>query len=349
MVPTVTKKKEKKPDRDLPAPVCAYVDGDILHVISKKMVSGVPLFVVKISQDLTFENFHLGVRCTATTLSANKITALQTWSAFQENIRFLKCLEVDDKKKVILEQLQAMGTQQVGKPLYTPEMVVRAFSYFATSRCLYERMQHDFQFPSVRTLTRITSKVAKLDEALFSGAVFKSLEERQRLCVILQDEVYVKKMMLYHGGQVFGRGVDDPSCLAKTVLGIMVSCMFGGPNFLSRILPISKLNSAFLLEQVSLSRDAIEQAGGHVKAVICDGNRNNQALFRQLGANPQEPWQTDAGMFLLYDSVHLLKNIRNNWLTESTGELAFIDDDGEKKMAKWQHLVELYKLDSGPW
>ena len=257
----------------------------------------------------------------------------------------MKCLEHDNKKKIIQQQLQAMGTRQVGKPLYTPDMVIRAFQYFATSRCLYERLRQDFQLPSVQTLTRITSKVGKLGESSFSHAVFNSLEERQRLCVLLQDEVYVKKMMLYHGGQVFGRSADNPECLARTVLGIVVSCMFGGPHFLSKILPISRLNSSFLHEQIQLSLDAITEAGGCVKAIICDGNRNNQAFFKLFGADPQRPWETPGGIFLIYDYVHLLKSLRNNWLTEATGELTFYHD-GVRKTAKWSHLVELYKLEA---
>ncbi|GFO34951.1 transposable element p transposase [Plakobranchus ocellatus] len=110
--------------------------------------------------------------------------------------------------------------------------------------------------------------------------------------------------------------MDDPQCLAKTALGIMISCMFGRPNFLSKILPISRLKSSFLHEQIQLSLAAIAQVGGHVKAIICDGNRNNQAFFQLLGANLQRPWETQAGVYLLYDYVHILKNIRNNWLTE---------------------------------
>ena len=38
------------------------------------------------------------------------------------------------------------------------------------------------------------------------------------------------------------------------------------------------------------------------------------------------------------------KNIRNNWLTEKIGELAFYER-GMKKVARWRHLVELYKLE----
>ena len=38
------------------------------------------------------------------------------------------------------------------------------------------------------------------------------------------------------------------------------------------------------------------------------------------------------------------KNIRNNWLMEQMGELAFYER-GMKKVARWSHLVELYKLE----
>ena len=213
-------------------------------------------------------------------------------------------------------------------------------------RCLYQKLRQDYQLPSVKTLTRITSKVAKLDESAFSTAVFDSLEERQKLCVILQDEVYVKKMMLYHGGCVFGRSVDNPECLAKTVLGIMVSCLFGGPNFLTKLLPISRLNSNFLHEQIQLSLDAVSKAGGSVKAIICDGNRSNQAFFKLFQCIPGSPWQTQEGVYLLFDYVHLLKNIRNNWLTEATGELTFTDN-GVQRTARWKHLVDIYKLEDG--
>ena len=72
---------------ELPAPVISYMDGEILHVQSKKLFSGVPYFIIRISPDQTTENFHLGVRCSVASLSKNRITKLKTWSALQENIR----------------------------------------------------------------------------------------------------------------------------------------------------------------------------------------------------------------------------------------------------------------------
>ena len=140
-------------------------------------------------------------------------------------------------------------------------------------------------------------------------------------------------MLLYHGGTLFGRATDDPQSLAKTVLGVMISCMFGETTFISKMLPIAKLNLSFLCEQITLTIDTINQSSVIVKAVICDGNGNNQAFFRLFDTEPQQPWLTKGGIYLLYDFVHLLKNIRNNWLTEKMRELAFYER-GMKKMAR---------------
>ena len=40
-----------------------------------------------------------------------------------------------------------------------------------------------------------------------------------------------------------------------------------------------------------------------------------------------------------------MKSVRNNWITEKTGELEFLVDD-ERKVAKWDDLKRLYQLES---
>ena len=60
---------------------------------------------------------------------------------------------------------------------------------------------------------------------------------------------------------------------------------------------------------------------------------------------PDKPWLTNDGIFLIFDYVHLLKNIRNNWLTEKTSQLIFIDK-GVHKVAQWDHLKMLYEHES---
>ena len=46
-----------------------------------------------------------------------------------------------------------------------------------------------------------------------------------------------------------------------------------------------------------------------------------------------ELWCTTDDMFLLFDYVHLIKNVQNNWITESYQKLVF-HADGKRKQQK---------------
>ena len=134
--------------------------------------------------------------------------------------------------------IDVMAPQIVGKKIYDTEILMRAFEYFATSRSLYTKLRDGYKLPSVTTLTLLTSKVTKLDDLKFLGEVFNNIEERQRRCIILVDEIYVKTTFSYHGGQLFGIAENNDS-LAKTVVGIMIKCLYGGPTFLLKMIPVT--------------------------------------------------------------------------------------------------------------
>ena len=326
--------------------VLSFVVDDKLVIQSVNFEIGIPLFVINIFEDLHFEAYHCGIATHISTLSSNRITFVSSWSILDEIVRFLNSKESDNKKKVILQQISAMRTRCIGEKLYSPEMIIRAFSYFTISRALYRRLRTDFQLPSTSTLTKITSKVSKLDEGKYLDVAFRDLNEEQKLCIIFHDEIYLKKMLLYHGGTIFGRAEDNPADLAKTMLGIMIYCLNGGPKILAKIIPVSKLESNFLFHQVDALAQFVNAAGTKVKAIICDGNRVNQAYFKLHNTIPGKPWLTVNDIYLLFDYVHLLKNIRNLWLTEKTGELLFYDN-GIAKIAKWIHLQKLFELERG--
>ena len=223
---------------------------------------------------------------------------------------------------------------------YSSDIVIHAFGYYAISQTLYNRLRDNFQLTLLATLERMMSKVSKLFKKSFLLSIFNTLNTSQKGCIILHDEVYVKKMSLYHGKQLFGKSVNNPSLLAQTVLGIMLICFNRGPKFLTKLIPISK----FLFEQSELTFQAITSVPVDVKAIICDGNWVNQPFFKLYPTLPEKPWLTEDNKHLLFDYVHLLKNIHNLWLTEKT-ELIF-DDNGVRWVAKWAHLIQLYQLES---
>ena len=93
------------------------------------------------------------------------------------------------------------------------------------------------------------------------------------------------------------------------MLGVMITCLKGGPKFLSKMLPIAKLASVFLKDQIDQTESCIQssEVGGKVKAIICDGNKVNQSFMSLYDIVPGKPWVTTGGIYLLFDYVHLLK------------------------------------------
>ena len=176
------------------------------------------------------------------------MNTIDIWSKPEEIIRYLNSMAFDQKKNILSQQFLAMAPKMFGIK-YSSDIVIRAFRYYATSRTLFYRLRDYFQLPSLATLGRMTSKVSKLNEKSFLLSISNTFNISQKECIILHDEVYIK-MLVYHGKQLFGKSVDNPSVLARTVLGMMLICINGGPTFLTKLILISKLISAFLFEQI---------------------------------------------------------------------------------------------------
>ena len=151
------------------------------------------------------------------------------------------------------------------------------------------------------------------------------------------DEIYVKPSLCYHGGKVFGKAQNNPEELATTVLAIKVKCLFGGPEFILKMIPVYRLTASFQYDQVMLIVDQLEQCDAKIVSVICDGNQVNKSFFKHFETVAGKPW--------LFDYVHLLKCIRNNWLTEKCGRIAFKDENGDQQMARWSDLKSLFQVE----
>ena len=67
-------------------PIVAFLDENILTVQSSKFVNGIPLFMLRIYNNLHFEIFYYGVKCYISSLSKNHINTVDTWSKLEEII-----------------------------------------------------------------------------------------------------------------------------------------------------------------------------------------------------------------------------------------------------------------------
>ena len=323
----------------------SFIANSSLWIVSQNFCSGVPEFSLNVKEDLSFKGFCIGVQCTITTLSKGRTTKLNRWSKVDEAIRFLSYKELTQHEKVIKEQLNCMKPPQVGKKVYDADILRRAFTYYATSRTLYRKLRKDYKLPSEKLLSNLTSKVSNLTDRNFIKELFAALTMEQKECVVMVDEMYILACLLFHGGNLFGMAKNKPGEFAKTTLDIMIKCLRGGPTFMFKMIPVVGLDAKFQFEQVNLTLDLIKEFGGTTISIVVDGNRVNQAFLKMFDTIPGQPWLTTNGTVLLFDYVHLMKCIRNNWLTEKTHELNFEADDTEF-VAKWNDLVKLYDLEA---
>lgn len=325
--------------------IVLFEQNNSLYIQSTNFFNGVPSYLLIIHDSLQFETFHCGIKIYLPTMTRRRTSMIDKWSILDETLHCLSSFQQDNKVTALKEQISAMSCVPVGQRIFTTDIIMKAFEYLSISRSLYSRLREDYKLPSVKTLTRLTTKVSKIEDENFLKRIFDSIDLHQKNCFLLFDEVYVKKMLTYHGGSIFGKAENNPSMLATAVLGIMVITMLGGPSFLSRAIPVAKLNAEFLFEQLQGLISKILLANGNVIALICDGNRTNQVLFKRFEVITEKPWLTIDNKFLLFDYVHIVKNIRNNWMTEKTGELNF-EDGGVLRTAKWEHLSKLYYAES---
>jgi hypothetical protein len=161
---------------------------------------GVPLFLLEIFDDYSFTAYHNGTTCNISSLTANKLKLIKTKSALFEAVRFLKNKESSHQSNILFEHLNVMRKVNVGEVLYTPDIICRAYEYFAMRRSLYDRLCVDYKLPSIRTLTRLTSKISSMEDLNFINNIFMNLDPLKRTSIILIDEVYIKASLLYQRG-----------------------------------------------------------------------------------------------------------------------------------------------------
>ena len=272
-------------------------------------------------------------------------------------------IEDERKKKLdfIFNQL-ILHSKNTGGQRYDAPTVRDALEIFLRRRNAYKVLRQFLILPCGRTLRSYFGKLGSAGSdgecrAVISN-VFSQLDGLNTCCYITADEIYVKPSVSYRAGEIVGLGVDqDPPRPAKTILALMVNFIYSTPAFIARMLPITTLVADFMIEQVELLIKIIHESGGSVFLVMTDNLSVNRKMFDMLKsvhgqaslAAINHPLKNEYFDFLslFFDPTHMLKNVRNNWVTEKTQTLDFKDpDSGRIVQAKWSDLKKIYNDES---
>lgn len=272
-------------------------------------------------------------------------------------------LSPQQERKVEFLGNQLMAHSLSGYRFYDSHDIKEALELYLRSRSCYRAAEKLLSLPTEKTIRsyfgEIGSPGSENDCQATLRQVFSKLSDKERFCFITVDEITVKPALRYRANHIIGHAIDSDSLQpAKKVLAMMINPSLGAPPFVARLIPVFALKGEFLYHETLSLLQSVHFYGGHVFMIMSDNLRVNQKMFKLFHANYESlsifstvhpvEGSVFSKLYLLYDFVHELKNIRNNWLTEKTQTLIWDvpdSENGKSVSACWSDIVDLYQKD----
>ena len=279
---------------------------------------------------------------------------------FPNYIRNYGDIDIPDAKNIpgdIMEELQNLKYKKnTHGPKFSPKMMRYSLLLYYTSPQAYRMLLEQLPFPSISLLKKLSKggieplKACKLllDQGKMDQEVILSL-----------DEIYLQKDAQYSGGRTIGADADGK--MFKGVTAFMIDGLRDSIPFVVKAIPQLQLTGKWIAKQVEEVLESLHKCGFHVRAVICDNHSTNVSAFslllKKYGIKDspdaiKHPSRKDGKIYLFYDSVHLLKNIRNNLLNARRFDFPsftfheFYDDiDVPAGKITWKLLHDVYDRD----
>ena len=230
-----------------------------------------------------------------------------------------------------------------------------ALSLLHASPKAYMLLQKVFMLPSIKTLRDTMKKIdiyPGFPPKLLSAFKCKvdSFTAAEKLCVLIFDEVSLKKSVTYNVEKDYVEGLED--------FGDLITVEEGNPAgyasvFMARgltkswkqpfgyVLSGSTIKSEHLNIMIDEAIKTLKSVGLVVKAFVCDQGPNNMAMIRSRGISVDKPYffheNDNNKIFVIYDPPHLIKNTRNNLFNHD-----FFFADG---VARWKTIVDFFEQD----
>lgn len=245
----------------------------------------------------------------------------------------------------LLSQLRLMLQLPTGRRFDTDTMIF-AIQLHNISPSAYKMIRRSglIILPSTKQVKQMLA-ISVQDSNL--KTLFDQLKPQQRLVNVMFDEVKLIETLRFSGGHVLGYAENgEDEMLASHAMVVEVACHFGGPRYILRVLPCKKLTADQLKELLIEAALAVVGAGGTIISLICDNCSTNRSVYSKLGGpgSCQVLSVQEQSMFLVYDYVHIFKNVRNNWITIGGQTLSFVVNGNEYK-AYWSDIQKVYEID----
>ncbi len=194
--------------------------------------------------------------------------------------------ELDDtaknKFRFAMEQAQ-LALINKNQRRYSPNLLASSLMWKCTSSGLYKKLlQEDLlSLPSVRYLQKI-SNAFSLDAGFSKSTIsylkarVQKLSKRERLVIMLLDEIYTSQRLEFQGGKLFGYDEGLPT---KTMLCFMLKSVGGQYRDVVALFPIKNVNSELLKDIHDQMLPELTTLGFNVIGLSADNYSANRKYY----------------------------------------------------------------------
>ncbi|KAF2885617.1 hypothetical protein ILUMI_20559 [Ignelater luminosus] len=214
---------------------------------------------------------------------------------------------------------------------YSWDLMLFCFLLHSISSHAYRflRSSQKLKIPSTSTIGQVCGKFScnpqlkqnPKDLLRYVSSKFSLLSAEDKLVILLMDEIHLKENLDYKSGNIVGNAFNDEK-LAKSAHVFMISSLMSPYKEVVHILPVNKMTGEVLHTFLKNIVIGLHNIGFEVLGVVSDNHSISRKAISYF-SNPPEvkivypnPADENKPLYFVIDTVHILKNIRNNWLNK---------------------------------
>ena len=251
--------------------------------------------------------FRHGTNCT-----------LKSKGSLQNFPTYIKNYEYPFPDDLLKELHQIRYYKPKGRPKYSTALLRFALQLRYTSAAAYRKLLEHFPLPSMDLLKKL--KEGGIDPLKAAKRLLDD-EKIDSDVLLLADEMYLFKEEQYQDGDMIGK--DEKGDFYKGVVMFEIVGMRKNIPIVIKAVPETTISWQLLRKQIVECITSLNKLGFKVRAVLTDDHSSNVSAFNSLissyGFDPKIHGIKFASninviTYLFFDTVHLVKNIRNNLL-----------------------------------
>jgi hypothetical protein len=203
-----------------------------------------------------------------------------------------------------------------GRPPFSAELIRYALLLRYTSAQAYKLLLDKFPLPSFSLLQNLQKGGV---DSVKAAKILNEKGEISKDIVLMADEMYLQKSSQYYAGNYVG--ANEEGDLYKGIVVFMISGLKKTVPTVIKASPETTVNGEWLANELSLCIIDLINAGFKIRGVVTDNHSANVRAFQKLlikypgdGYLYMDFPGLSNRVYLFFDTVHLLKNIRNNLL-----------------------------------